>query len=98
MRDEATRLDQARRAGYDVLGSFRLPPADWRAYYAGLDAALRDAISRRGDHEVYAAARLEHAIYEACGEDYGYLCLVLKAPEAGAGAVARRGEKDGANP
>jgi len=78
LRDEATRIDQARSAGYDVLGSFRLPAADWNAYYAGLEAPLREAILRRGDREVYAATRRERAIYEACGDDYGYLCLVLQ--------------------
>jgi SAM-dependent methyltransferase len=79
MREEATRIDQARRAGYDLLGSFRLPAEDWRAYYAGLDVSLRDAIARRGEREIYAATRREGEVYEACGEDYGYVCLALQA-------------------
>jgi len=78
MRDEATRIDQARSAGYELLGSFRLPADDWHAYYAGLEAPLRDAISQHGELEIFAATRLERAIYEACGDDYGYLCLVLQ--------------------
>ena len=80
MRDEATRIDQARSARYELLGSFRLPADDWHAYYAGLEAPLCDAISRRGELEIYAATRLEREIYEACGDDYGYLCLVLQVP------------------
>lgn len=79
MCDEATRIEQSRSARYELLGSFRLPPADWHAYYAGLEAPLRDAISRRGELEIYAATRQERVIYEACGDDYGYLCLVLQA-------------------
>ena len=78
MRDEATRVDQARSAGYELLGSFRLPASDWHAYYAGLEEPLRDAISRRGEHEIYAATRLEREIYEAYGGEYGYLCLALQ--------------------
>jgi SAM-dependent methyltransferase len=78
MRDEATCIDQTRCARYEVLGSFRLPADDWYAYYAGLEAPLRDAISRRGELEIYAATRLERAIYETCGDDYGYLCLALQ--------------------
>ena len=78
MRDEATRIDQARNAGYDLVGSFRLPADDWHAYYAGLEAPLRDAISRRGELEVYSALRRERQTYEACGDDYGYICLVLR--------------------
>jgi hypothetical protein len=78
MRDEATRINQARSAGYELLASFRLPAEDWRTYYAGLEGPLREAISRRGELEVYAAARLEQTMYEACGDDYGYLCMALQ--------------------
>jgi len=83
MRDAATRIDQARSAGYAVLDSFRLPAGDWHAYYAGLAGPLGDAIARRGEIELYAALRREREIYEACGDDYGYVCLVLQVPETG---------------
>ncbi|MHC5209901.1 MAG: SAM-dependent methyltransferase [Planctomycetota bacterium] len=79
MQGETTRIEQARGAGYELLHSFRLPADDWHAYYAGLEAPLRDAIARRGELELYAAMRLEREIYEACGDKYGYLCLVLQA-------------------
>jgi SAM-dependent methyltransferase len=79
MSDEATRIDQARCAQYELLDSFRLPADDWHAYYGGLEAPLRDAVARRGELDIYAATRLEREIYEACGDDYGYLCLVLRA-------------------
>ncbi len=79
MCDEATRIGQARSAGYELLNSFRLPADDWHAYYAGLEMPLRNAIARRGELGIYAATRLERTIYEACGDDYGYQCLVLQA-------------------
>jgi len=79
MRDEGTRIEQASRLGYDLLGWFRLPAEDWHAFYTGLDAPLREAISRHGERELYAATRLERAIYEECSDDYGYLCLALQA-------------------
>jgi SAM-dependent methyltransferase len=78
MCDEAACVQHAQGAGYELLGSFRLPPGDWHAYYAGVEEPLRDAISRRGEHEIYTALSHEQAIYEACGDDYGYLCLVLQ--------------------
>lgn len=78
MRDEATRTGQARSAGYEPIGGFRLPPGDWHAYYAGLQPSLREAVSRHGEREIYASLRLEQEVYEACGDDYGYLCLVLQ--------------------
>jgi len=78
MRDDVTRINQARSVGYELLGSFRLPAEDWHAYYAGLEGPLCEAISRRGELEIYAATQLERAIYEACGDDYGYLCMALQ--------------------
>jgi hypothetical protein len=69
MCDEATRIQQARDARYELLDSFRLPADDWHAYYAGLEAPLSDAISRRGELPIYAATRLERSIYEAFGDD-----------------------------
>ncbi len=78
MCDEATRIQQAQSAGYELVGSFRLPARDWHAYYAGLEVPLRGAISRRGELEIYLSTRRERAIYEACGDDYGYMCLVLQ--------------------
>ncbi len=78
MRDEATRFDLARSVGYDQLGSFRLPSSDWHAYYAGLEASLRDAVARHGEREIYAASRLEREIYETFGDEYGYTCLILQ--------------------
>ena len=78
MRDEAARFDLARSAGYEPLDSFRLPSSDWHAYYAGLEASLRDAVARHGEREIYAASRLEREIYETFGDEYGYACLVLQ--------------------
>jgi len=79
VQDETTRIDQARARGYDLLGSFRLSSDDWRAYYAGLDAPLREATARHGALEIYEDIRTEMATYEACGDDYGYLCMVLRS-------------------
>ncbi len=80
MRNESARIEQARGAGYEIVASFRLPPDDWHTYYAGLEAPLRDAFARHGPCQILAGVRLEREIYEACGDDYGYLCLVLRAP------------------
>lgn len=83
MQDEVTRIEQARRAGYSVLGSFRLPREDWRAYYAGLESPLREATERHGERAIYTATRREAEIYERHGEDYGYVCLALQNGEDG---------------
>ncbi len=80
MQDEATRIGQAQDLGYDVVGTFRLPADDWHAYYAGVERRLRDSIRKHGEHAVFDAMRREGEVYEACGGDYGYLCLALRAP------------------
>lgn len=89
MRDEPTRIEQAKNAGYELLGTFRLPADDWRAYYDGVAVALREAIARRGELGIYATLRQERAVYESCGDEYGYLCLVLQVDAESARAEAR---------
>lgn len=79
MQDEATRIAQVKRLGFDVLDTFRLPSGDWQAYYTGLEGPLEEAIAKRGELAIYTAARKEAEVYKAHGSDYGYLCLVLQA-------------------
>ena len=81
MQDEATRIAQVKSLGFDVLDSFRLPSSDWQAYYAGLEAALKEAIAQHGELEIYAASQQEADVYKTCGNDYGYLCLVLQVQD-----------------
>jgi SAM-dependent methyltransferase len=78
MQEEATRTGQAKELGYEVLHTFRLPSSDWRAYYDGIEPSLRARIERRGEHPVYTASIRERETFEACGDEYGYLCLVLR--------------------
>lgn len=84
MCDEATRIAQAEALGYAVLDAFRLPADDWRAYYEGLAAAIREAVARRGEHPVFATLRKEIDVFEAHGADYGYLCIILQVEGPGA--------------
>ena len=58
-----------------------LSAADWHAYYAGVERSLSAAIARRGQHPVHATLRREREIYEVCGDEYGYVCLVLQRDE-----------------
>lgn len=78
MKDEAARIADAKRLGYDVVATFRLPSSDWRAYYAGLEAPLREAIAKHGELKMYAAMKREAEIYERYGDSYGYVCLVMQ--------------------
>lgn len=83
MQHESECVGEAREAGYRVLDSFRLPSGDWRSYYAGVRSAMQAAIARHGDGAVFEALRREEAIFEAFGDEYGYVCLTLQVtPEA----------------
>ncbi|MGE0143884.1 MAG: cyclopropane-fatty-acyl-phospholipid synthase family protein [Planctomycetota bacterium] len=77
MRDEASCVAVAQAAGFAVVDSFRLPPDDWRTYYAGVDEAVRQAVAEAGDCPLYAALRTERDMYVEFGDEYGYLCLIL---------------------
>ena len=78
MRDESERIKDALDAGYKLVDSFRLPEADWHAYYDGLEAALSRGISRRGDHPIYKSTQREIEIHESYGGEYGYTCLIMQ--------------------
>lgn len=78
MKAAEARLADAQAAGYELLGSFRQPQSDWQAYHAGVEGPLREAIARRGELPIYAATRREREVFEASGDDYGYLCLALR--------------------
>lgn len=78
MQDEATRMAQVKHLGFDILRSFRLPSSDWQSYYAGLEGPLEEAIAKHGELEIYTAAKEEAEVYKTCGDDYGYLCLILQ--------------------
>jgi serine/threonine-protein kinase HipA len=76
--------EMAGQAGLEVVDTFPLPAAAWRAYYAPLvdrcrtlaphaDPALRQAIDE-------TLAEVE--VFERYGESYGYAFFVLRVPPA----------------
>lgn len=82
MGDVEQNLARARRAGFEPLTWFALPPADWDAYYAPIEArvaALRD----EGAEDAGARATLddigrEIAIRRRGAESYSYVFYALR--------------------
>lgn len=83
MTHEPARRAQCEAAGYEVLGSFLLPPdAWWTHYYAPMETRL-DMLEQRYENDdiagdVLAEARREIETYRHHAEDYGYAFFVLK--------------------
>lgn len=76
--DPETRNQQAEANGYTVLNSFRLPKADWKAFYADVGRALKTALKRFGETPALLDLRREIDIHKRFGGEYGYLCLLLQ--------------------
>lgn len=74
----AEAIEQAKGAGWRILFTEILPPADWDAYYGNIRAALA-----AGGHGLppgfVTALETEAATWDTCGGAYGYLILALQA-------------------
>ena len=83
MRDLAGFLRLVREAGYDLLGHFVLPPADWwESYYlpllARLDALASLAREQPALRQVAEAVAAEIELYRRHGDSYGYVMAALR--------------------
>ena len=86
MRDVPTNLAIARRAGYEVVGYFTLPEADWwDDYYLPLEKRL-DMLRTRYQGDAGALAAIESTqqeidLYRDHSDCYGYVFYVLRRVE-----------------
>jgi SAM-dependent methyltransferase len=83
MRTPARTMAAAEQAGYDVVGTYRLPESDWWAeYYEPLGARIDALAAEVGDDPEAAAAlagnRAEIDLRRARPEDYDYTGFVLR--------------------
>lgn len=71
----------AARAGYEIIGTFVLPPEDWWAeYYTPMRARIGDMRETYGEEaeSVLATEEAEIVLFERCGADYSYVFYVLR--------------------
>jgi SAM-dependent methyltransferase len=74
------RLDQARRAGYRVLGHFDMGREAMDAYYRPLEARVAEMEMRLAGTRVLDDLRAELAIYHACDGIVSFEMFVLQKP------------------
>jgi SAM-dependent methyltransferase len=78
MTTPATRVAQAKRAGYRVLGHFDIGPEGMETYYRPLAARLDALEPRLAGARVLDDLRREIAVFEAGRGQFGYEMFVLE--------------------
>lgn len=80
MTNRAGISDQIGAAGYEVLASRQVSKAAWQGFYTSLEARIRSL--RPGADAALGAvldeAEEEIALWQTCGEEYGYLLSVVR--------------------
>ncbi|WP_425070703.1 class I SAM-dependent methyltransferase [Sagittula sp. S175] len=78
-RDEAGIRAAVEAAGFDVLGTRRVPDAGWEAYFAGVEARAQALEPAEGAlAEVIAAQRSEAETWRRYKDETGYLLVVAR--------------------
>ena len=73
-----SRRRQADSLGYDLITSYLLPCADWISFYSDMQRQVDAAISKYGMAPAFEDMRKEIRISELYGNEYGYICLLLR--------------------
>jgi len=84
MQDEAANRRAAEACGYELLGSFTLPEADWRDYYDPLQRRIERLRALHDDptlHAVLEQTRHEVEVFDAREGSFGYVFYVMRLTE-----------------
>jgi SAM-dependent methyltransferase len=73
-----SRIRQAESFGYEIIDSFILPCSDWADFYNNMQKQLDIAIEKHGMTSAFKDMEKEISIYKLYGNEYGYICLLLK--------------------
>ena len=73
-----TRKKQAESLGYEVVDTFILPRQDWQAFYQDMKAAVLKAVETFGISRALREMTEEIRLDETYGDEYGYVCLLLR--------------------
>ncbi|MBN2528121.1 MAG: hypothetical protein JXR76_17145 [Deltaproteobacteria bacterium] len=68
----------ARRLGYEVVTSYLLPRADWQAFYDDMEQVVQKAAAQTDMNRTYSDMCNEIEVDKVCGDEYGFVCLLLK--------------------
>ncbi len=81
MIDAATRKQEARDLGYEIVDEFILPQQDWTDFYDDMEACVTRAVEKTGMTQAFENMTHEVEIGRTYGAEYGYVCLLLKPTE-----------------
>jgi len=78
MQDVDTRLDQMKKAGYQICDHFRVSNEAWMNYYGPLDIRLKELESEMANSAAYKDIKHEVEIAMRYAEEFGYHMFILK--------------------
>lgn len=77
MQDVETRLDQMKKAGYQICDNFRVSNEAWMNYYGPLDHRLKELEGEMADSAAYKDIKHEVEIAMRYAEEFGYHMFIL---------------------
>ena len=78
MADSPTRALQAKNLGYEVVHQSVLPRGLWTRFYDDMEKTVIELTSMHGTNRAWDDMRKEIQLDREHGDDYGYICLLLK--------------------
>lgn len=78
MLTEAEAIAKAQALGYQVVSKQRLPKAAWERFYADMQDRIDQLEAKYGEQRALTDCRHEIDMYRRCGDEFGYLCLLLR--------------------
>ncbi len=78
MSSVATRIEQAKAAGYELLDTFALSEDSWRAYFEPLEARVKELRPELPESAALAAIEKEVGMYHSYLNEFGYQFFILR--------------------
>ena len=78
MLTEAEAIAKAQALGYQLVSQQRLPPTAWERFYADMQERIDQLEAKYGEQRVWSDCRHEIDMYRRFGDEFGYLCLLLR--------------------
>jgi len=78
MTDINSRKEQAKKQGYEISFSVVLPQRAWKDFYNDMQACIKLAVKEQGMTQTFEDMLKEIEIDNNYGNEYGYLCLLLR--------------------
>lgn len=78
MLTEAEAIAKAQALGYQAVSQQRLPKAAWERFYTDMQDRIEQLEAKYGEQQALVDCRHEIEMYRRFGDEFGYLCLLLR--------------------